>query len=100
MKVYIEESFYIDVNTCKTLYFIFKKSKAEHKALKEFHNNSKEYYWFKGLTGKGWFMGGFYISPIINPHNHFDLDYGFTDGKDVYLLNDIREKKPINIKPY
>ena len=100
MKVYIEETFYNNINNLKTCYFIFRKSKAEHKALKEYHNKSKNYYWFKGLTGKGWFSGGFFYKPIINPQSQFGLDYGFTDGTDIYLLNDIRDKKPINIKKY
>lgn len=111
MKVYIKES-PRSVLDSPPLYYIFEKSKSAHIKLKRFtinrgtgihtwNNEMSPYYWFEGLTGKDWFRGGFYPSPLMLPYTDVDgCQQGFCDGIDVYLLREIRKEEPKHIEEY
>jgi hypothetical protein len=113
MKVYVKQSIYnTKIRSFEEGYFVFEKSTAKHKKLKEFteclgggihalNSIGCKYYWFEGLTNQEWYRGGFFNQPIINPS--FDLfrnPHGFCDGKNVYLLREVRKEKPLKINEY
>lgn len=70
--------------------FVCKMSTAPHKKLKEFAGSGV--YWFKGLTGRSWFRGGYYsldcgfINPTPNIKNNAQ---GVVYDNEVYLLKKI-----------
>ena len=96
MKVY-KKYLVFENNQPLYAYFIFEVSKAKHERLKKFAGRSE--YWFSGLTGTGWSIGGFYPNGLINPHlNLLNNVQGYTDGIDVYLLREVRREEPTKIK--
>jgi hypothetical protein len=96
MKNYITYSVFKG-NELIDAYFILRKSKSKHLKLKSCANGKD--YWFEGLTGRGWFRGGFYNGGFINASlDRVDNVQGVVLNNEVYILLDVVTIKPKFIK--